>query len=219
MYDRGASAACLNHPSWQYLTLAIPALQGFFPRVKLESFIISTHFQTSANLEHCSVKVGGLVTIHHASAVVVSGLAGSHQRVTTDGGKERRRGGAGVVSTSQASGANQGGASGSNNNAQAGRVGVGLVRGAFRSLREAAAKRFAAMFYGATVWDPWLIVAQIACLQCLFYLSLGFYLWLLVGTHVPHFTLKYFFDFTYLSASSLVGWCCILAFLANAITW
>ncbi|CAI5513731.1 unnamed protein product [Closterium sp. Naga37s-1] len=66
------------------------------------------------------------------------------------------------------------------------------------------------------VWDPWLIVAQIACLQSLFYLSLGVFLWLFVGSHVPRFTLKYFFDYSVLSPSSFVGWCCIFAFLANA---
>ncbi|CAI5465575.1 unnamed protein product [Closterium sp. Yama58-4] len=72
------------------------------------------------------------------------------------------------------------------------------------------------MFYGAMVWDPWLIVAQIACLQSLFYLSLGVFLWLFVGSHVPRFTLKYFFDYSVISPSSFVGWCCIFAFLANA---
>ncbi|CAI5995818.1 unnamed protein product [Closterium sp. NIES-64] len=66
------------------------------------------------------------------------------------------------------------------------------------------------------VWDPWLIVAQIACLQSLFYLSLGVFLWLFVGSHVPRFTLKYFFDYSVISPSSFVGWCCIFAFLANA---
>ena len=38
-----------------------------------------------------------------------------------------------------------------------------------------------AMFYGAPVWDPALIVAQIVTLQCLFYLSLGALLFLFVG--------------------------------------
>lgn len=37
------------------------------------------------------------------------------------------------------------------------------------------------MFYGAPVWDPALIVAQIVTLQCLFYLSLGALLFLFVG--------------------------------------
>jgi len=38
-----------------------------------------------------------------------------------------------------------------------------------------------AMFYGAQVWDPVLIVAQIVTLQCLFYLSLGALLFVFVG--------------------------------------
>lgn len=37
------------------------------------------------------------------------------------------------------------------------------------------------MFYGNSTWDPVLIVAQIISLQCLFYISLGLLLWLLVG--------------------------------------
>ena len=37
------------------------------------------------------------------------------------------------------------------------------------------------MFYGAQVWDPVYIVAQIVVVQCLFYTSLGLLLWLLVG--------------------------------------
>lgn len=48
------------------------------------------------------------------------------------------------------------------------------------SLR-AGASRAEAMFYGAPVWDPALIVAQIVTLQCLFYLSLGALLFLFVG--------------------------------------
>ena len=41
------------------------------------------------------------------------------------------------------------------------------------------------MFYGAQVWDPVLIVAQILVNQCLFYTSLGLLLWLLVGEARP----------------------------------
>ena len=41
------------------------------------------------------------------------------------------------------------------------------------------------MFYGAQVWDPVLIVAQILVNQCLFYTSLGLLLWLLVGGALP----------------------------------
>lgn len=88
----------------------------------------------------------------------------------------------------------------------------------FIGLQEAFLKRFTAMFYGAMVWDPWLIVAQIACLQCLLYLSLGVYLWLFVGSHVHHFTLRYFFDYELLSFGSFDGWCTIVSFLLNYST-
>ena len=37
------------------------------------------------------------------------------------------------------------------------------------------------MFYGASVWDPWLIIAQIVTVQCLYYLSFGLLLYLLLG--------------------------------------
>eukprot|EP00897_Mesotaenium_endlicherianum_P010342 jgi/Mesen1/9336/ME000061S08784 len=73
------------------------------------------------------------------------------------------------------------------------------------------------MFYGAMIWDPWLIVAQIACLQCLYYLSLGSFLWLFVGTHEPRFTLQFFFDYTTITARTFAGWCTMFAFLANSL--
>ncbi|KAJ6327518.1 SYS1 [Salix viminalis] len=68
------------------------------------------------------------------------------------------------------------------------------------------------MFYGASVWDPWLIVAQIVCLQCLYYLTLGFFLSFLVGTRVSHLTLVYFFDFATITTSTVTG-CCVIASL------
>eukprot|EP00217_Crustomastix_stigmatica_P008753 CAMPEP_0183806170 /NCGR_PEP_ID=MMETSP0803_2-20130417/38864_1 /TAXON_ID=195967 /ORGANISM="Crustomastix stigmata, Strain CCMP3273" /LENGTH=167 /DNA_ID=CAMNT_0026050931 /DNA_START=145 /DNA_END=651 /DNA_ORIENTATION=- len=72
------------------------------------------------------------------------------------------------------------------------------------------------MFYGATVWDPVMIIAQIACVQCLFYMSLGVLLWMTVGAYVDRLTLYYVFDYRSLSVHSRVGWLCVLAFLANA---
>ena len=51
------------------------------------------------------------------------------------------------------------------------------------------------MFYGSVVWDPWLIVAQIVCLQCLYYITLGLFLSILVGTRVSRLSLVYFFDY------------------------
>jgi hypothetical protein len=73
------------------------------------------------------------------------------------------------------------------------------------------------MFYGAMVWDPWLIVAQIVCLQCLYYLGLGTFMALLVGTRVPRLTLLYLFDFAILMPRTTTGWCAIASFILAAI--
>lgn len=78
--------------------------------------------------------------------------------------------------------------------------------------------RGAKMFYGAMVWDPWLIVSQIVCLQCLYYLSLGVAMALLVGTRVPRLTLLYLFDFSTLTPRTPTGWCAIASFLLAAVT-
>ncbi|KAJ6815985.1 protein SYS1-like protein isoform X2 [Iris pallida] len=69
------------------------------------------------------------------------------------------------------------------------------------------------MFYGTVVWDPWLIVSQIVCLQCLYYLTLGLLTAVLVGTRVSRLSLVYFFDFSTLTASTVTGWCAIFSFL------
>ncbi|KHG28689.1 Protein SYS1 [Gossypium arboreum] len=73
------------------------------------------------------------------------------------------------------------------------------------------------MFYGAVVWDPWLIVAQIVCLQCLYYLTLGAFLSFLVGTRVSRLSLVYFFDFATITTSTVTGWCVIASFLLSSI--
>ncbi|KAJ4851005.1 hypothetical protein Tsubulata_033568 [Turnera subulata] len=73
------------------------------------------------------------------------------------------------------------------------------------------------MFYGAVVWDPWLIVAQIVCLQCLYYLTLGFFLSFLVGSRVSRLSLVYFFDFATVTVSTVTGWCVITSFLLSSI--
>ncbi|KAA8541823.1 hypothetical protein F0562_022975 [Nyssa sinensis] len=72
------------------------------------------------------------------------------------------------------------------------------------------------MFYGAVVWDPWLIVAQIVCLQCLYYLTLGLFMAILVGTRVPRMSLVYFFDYATLTASTVTGWCVMASFIFSA---
>ncbi|KAK3410970.1 protein SYS1 homolog isoform X1 [Eucalyptus grandis] len=73
------------------------------------------------------------------------------------------------------------------------------------------------MFYGAVVWDPWLIVAQIVCLQCLYYLTLGLFLSLLVGTRVSRLSLVYFFDFAAVTMATVTGWSVIAAFVLTAV--
>lgn len=73
------------------------------------------------------------------------------------------------------------------------------------------------MYYGAAVWDPWLIVAEIVCLQCLYYLTLGLVLSFFVGTHVLHMSLVYFFDFATITASTVTGWCVIAAIMLTSV--
>ncbi|KAK6912096.1 Integral membrane protein SYS1-related [Dillenia turbinata] len=73
------------------------------------------------------------------------------------------------------------------------------------------------MFYGAVVWDPWLIVAQIVCLQCLYYLTLGTFMWILVGSRVSRVSLVYFFDFASVSGSTVTGSCVISSFILTAL--
>ena len=72
------------------------------------------------------------------------------------------------------------------------------------------------MFYGAVAWDPWLIVAQILCLQCLYYLTLGVFLTFLVGTRVSRMSLVYFFDYAAVTTSTVTGWCVIASFLLSS---
>jgi hypothetical protein len=73
------------------------------------------------------------------------------------------------------------------------------------------------MFYGAMIWDPWLILAQIVCIQSLYYMSLGVFLWVFVGTQVPELTLKYFFNNSLVTGASVVGWSIIAAYIVNAL--
>ncbi|KAJ8539277.1 hypothetical protein K7X08_013529 [Anisodus acutangulus] len=73
------------------------------------------------------------------------------------------------------------------------------------------------MFYGSVVWDPWLIVSQIGCLQCIYYLTLGIFLEILVGTRVSRMSLVYFFDYATVTASTVTGWCVIASFLISSL--
>lgn len=73
------------------------------------------------------------------------------------------------------------------------------------------------MFYGTTVWDPWLIVAQIVCLQCSYYLTLGVFTMVFLGARVPRLSLVYFFDYATLTLSTVTGWCVIASFLLSSL--
>ncbi|KAM7255717.1 hypothetical protein ACFE04_008615 [Oxalis oulophora] len=73
------------------------------------------------------------------------------------------------------------------------------------------------MFYGAAVWDPWLIVTQIVCLQCLYYITLGIFLSMLVGTRLSRMSLVYFFDYATVTTSTVTGWCVVVSFLLTSL--
>lgn len=73
------------------------------------------------------------------------------------------------------------------------------------------------MFYGTAVWDPWLIVGQIICLQCSFYLTLGVFTMVFLGLRVPRLSLVYFFDYATLTTSTITGWCVIASFLFSSL--
>jgi Integral membrane protein S linking to the trans Golgi network len=73
------------------------------------------------------------------------------------------------------------------------------------------------MFYGALIWDPWLILAQIVCLQCMYYLTVGLFLTVLVATRVERMSLAYFFDFSTLTVSTVTGCLLIASFLLSSL--
>ncbi|XP_054783560.1 uncharacterized protein LOC129290702 [Prosopis cineraria] len=73
------------------------------------------------------------------------------------------------------------------------------------------------MFYGVAAWDPWLIIAQIVCLQCLYYITLGLFLAILVGTRVSWLSLVYFFDYATITTSTVSGWCVIASLLLSSV--
>lgn len=73
------------------------------------------------------------------------------------------------------------------------------------------------MFYGTAVWDPWLIVGQIICLQCSYYLTLGLFTMVFLGLRVPRLSLVYFFDYATLTTSTFTGWSVIASFLFSSL--
>ncbi|XP_010539497.1 PREDICTED: protein SYS1 homolog [Tarenaya hassleriana] len=73
------------------------------------------------------------------------------------------------------------------------------------------------MFYGKALWDPWLIVAQIVCLQCSYYLTLGIFMMVFLGVWVPRLSLVYFFDYATLTLSTVSGLCAIASFFLSSL--
>ena len=68
-------------------------------------------------------------------------------------------------------------------------------------------------FYGTSIWDPVLILAQIVSVQCLFYLSLCTALYLFLGTSTGGaLTVEVLFDYR-----KLVGAFSFAAFLTSAL--
>ncbi|PNH03043.1 Protein SYS1 [Tetrabaena socialis] len=72
------------------------------------------------------------------------------------------------------------------------------------------------MLYGAAVWDPALIVAQIVTLQCLFYLSLGLWQGLFIGPYVSHLSIAYLFSWRTYNFGTYVGWISVVSALLTS---
>ena len=98
-------------------------------------------------------------------------------------------------------------------------------------------------FYGGTVWDPVLILAQILTLQCLFYVTLGVFLfilvgaslrlstswsvhilnnpcerhWLRAGPYVPHLSLTYALSSEWVHFGTFTCWMVVLASVCTAL--
>ncbi|KAB2037327.1 hypothetical protein ERO13_D03G064100v2 [Gossypium hirsutum] len=68
------------------------------------------------------------------------------------------------------------------------------------------------------LYDPSLILAQIVCLQCLYYLTLGAFSSFLVGSRASRMSLVYLFDFVTVTASTVTDWCAIAAFFLTSIS-
>jgi len=68
------------------------------------------------------------------------------------------------------------------------------------------------------VWDPWLIIAQIISLQCLFYMSLGLWQMLFVGPYIGRLTVAQIFGWQALSFRTYVGVMTMVSNLATSVT-
>ncbi|GIL67881.1 hypothetical protein Vafri_21145 [Volvox africanus] len=73
------------------------------------------------------------------------------------------------------------------------------------------------MLYGAAVWDPVLIIAQIATIQCLFYLSLGLWQGILLGPNVAHLSIQHLFSWRAYSLANYVGYISAMSLLVTSV--
>mmetsp|Transcript_5022 Transcript_5022/g.8757 ORF Transcript_5022/g.8757 Transcript_5022/m.8757 type:complete len:250 (-) Transcript_5022:370-1119(-) len=73
------------------------------------------------------------------------------------------------------------------------------------------------MLYGAAVWDPALIIAQIVSIQCLFYLSLGLWQLVFLGPYmVTRLSIYHLFSWRLMDLKTFTGWMLVMANLVNA---
>eukprot|EP01025_Chloroclados_australasicus_P041013 TRINITY_DN4320_c0_g1_i1.p3 TRINITY_DN4320_c0_g1~~TRINITY_DN4320_c0_g1_i1.p3 ORF type:complete len:209 (+),score=16.23 TRINITY_DN4320_c0_g1_i1:177-803(+) len=75
------------------------------------------------------------------------------------------------------------------------------------------------MLYGSEIWDPLFIICQIAIVQSLYYVSLGFLIYATVGLYVGmgNVSLNYLMDYRAMAMNSRTGWLTILACALNAV--
>jgi len=73
-------------------------------------------------------------------------------------------------------------------------------------------------FIPHNVWDPTLIISQIAVLQSLFYMSLGCCCYFIDAIFNENITLAQIFSYKYVTFGSPIGWSTILAYVVSSIT-
>ncbi|ELU07526.1 hypothetical protein CAPTEDRAFT_92364, partial [Capitella teleta] len=72
--------------------------------------------------------------------------------------------------------------------------------------------------FRSSVWDPILIIAQIVTIQCVFYLSLGFWISIVDFIAGNYCSLEQFFSFEVLQFKDLQGKLLMIAYILNALT-
>ncbi len=70
-----------------------------------------------------------------------------------------------------------------------------------------------------TVWDPWMILGQMATLQCAYYVSLGLWVFALDALGGYPRTLEHLFKYHSLLVGQPHGKLIIAAYVFNALTW